>query len=133
MSDLKTRFAEAAELVAKDETDIRLDEAGENFTMLVETFSIGESQYGEFPIVTGTLADGTGARYAGMRSVVNSKLTENPPAKGDILSVRYIGEATAVKSGNTYHDFRVVVMPGENGTVEKAAAIANTDDDGGEW
>ena len=133
MSDLKSRFAAAAEQASKDETWIRLDEAGDRFTMLVDSVTIGESGYGEYPVVAGTLEDGTAGRYAAMRSVVRNEITENPPAKGDILSVRYIGEATAKKSGNTFHNYRVVVMPGELGTVEKATAIANTSDDGGEW
>ena len=118
-------FDQAEERLEQDETFIKLEEKGDAVTFLVESFTMQNGKYGSFPIVKGTTRDGKFVALAGGRSVLKARLTENPPARGDVLSVRYEGEITSEKTGNTYHGYKVVLMAGDGA---RPAAIDTADE-----
>lgn len=121
------RFALAAEQLDREEQWVRLDNEGDEVIMLVDGYSMAESQFGEYPVITGTLKDGTPVRYAAMRTAVRNRIVDNPPQKGDILSVRYLGEKDNPKTGRTFNAYRVVILPAEaqpSSATEAATEVA---------
>ena len=126
---LKEKMAEAKARLDKETQWLKL-EKGEEFTMEVVSFRIVDGEYGAYPIVEGTLEDGSEGAFSAGRSVVKARLLDNPPEKGDILSIRYLGEKTSEKTGREYHDYKVVLMPGEE---SKATTPSAADKAVEEW
>lgn len=131
MTSLADRIKQAKEGLDKDEQFIRLENIDDEFTMVVEGVKVIENEYGTYPLVTGTLEDGTPALFAAMRTAVNNRVTDLEPQRGDILSVRYLGEKHNDKSGRDFHAYKVVLIPGEQSA--PAAVAAATAASGDEW
>lgn len=113
-----TNVRSLADRIAEDYAPAWLPSEGDTVIGFVSEISVGTSDFGDYPIVTLTLADGTRAAIHGFHTVLREALIENEPGIGEEIAVKYMGRilprnkrdvkgATVEKDG--YENYRVVV------------------------
>jgi hypothetical protein len=105
MADKKMSDTERAKMIAEIEAvftrkaelanapAIRLEE-GETISGEVVQIARRVSDYGEYPVITMKLNDGSLGTLHAFHMIVQDRLKELKPQKGDILFVAYAGERT---------------------------------------
>lgn len=119
MTDHTTRTL--AERIAEDYAAAWRPEPGDSLIGFLTEIAVGTSDYGDYPILTLTTANGDRASVHAFHTVLKDGLIDAQPSIGEELAIKYNGlrlpkgldEKTAPKVGSKddprYHDYRVII------------------------